>query len=57
MWTKFHVFDFQSEFFNEALPYRIDFDTRNERITKIGLDDIKPPEDLKPFLFFEGQGQ
>lgn len=54
---KFDVFDFRSEFFNETLPYRIDFDTRNKRITKIGLDEIKSPEDLKPFLVIEGPGQ
>ncbi|MVQ35027.1 hypothetical protein GON05_10205 [Paenibacillus sp. MAH-34] len=38
-----------SKFYREALPFKIQFDTRTGK-TKTTLDLIKSPEDMKPFL-------
>lgn len=54
---KFDVFDIRSEFIYEAIPYRVIFDTRNKWLTKTGLEEIKSPEDLKPFLIIDGPFQ
>lgn len=51
---KISIFKLQHQFINDALPYRIEFDTRFGK-TKTALDEIKSPDDLKPFLNYGRQ--